>query len=516
MAVKDKTTLQAEIDAAITANGVGDITGPVLNTILDDIIDSVPNLVDDVAITGLRPYDGTVTYAIDDHVTEAGKVYKAIAGTTGAFDPNDWAEQGLIGRSNLTVDEIPIAKSANELEDSGWKITGADMIGAGKITGLTDPAAAQDAATKAYVDTIADGSLKPPEAYNPTTTGNYPLTYDGGAIKKADTFRITADEAGIGDGVRDVNIEDLLIALVDTPSATVNTDWMVAESNRDQASETVKGVAELATQAEADAETDDLRIVTPLKLGTWFVDVLTRALTWSGQLTLSLSPIFSALSASQTVETDGSKKLITVFKATAYNKSFGSSPGNVPQIVSALGNTEIVETNATGQLKTAAKATAYNKAFPAAGSAGTSPENEGTNPTPSRSDHEHAIPFCLQLSKAGNLANGDRATFRVPVPYAGVTWQAMYIRLTTAAGTSIDVNVERFNEAGTTQGNMWTAAQALGTAEFAKKTATFDTGEATPSQNDYYDLVLTNIAGSPPKDIVVQLRGWIPSDTKPE
>lgn len=35
------------------------------------------------------------------------------------------------------------------------------------------------------------------------------------------------------------------------------------------ASETTSGIAEIATQAETDAGTDDLRIVTPLKMATW-------------------------------------------------------------------------------------------------------------------------------------------------------------------------------------------------------------------------------------------------------
>jgi hypothetical protein len=35
------------------------------------------------------------------------------------------------------------------------------------------------------------------------------------------------------------------------------------------ASETIAGIAEIATQSETDAGTDDLRIVTPLKLKTW-------------------------------------------------------------------------------------------------------------------------------------------------------------------------------------------------------------------------------------------------------
>jgi len=119
---------------------------------------------------------------------------------------------------------------------------------------------------KSEIDTLIDATLKAPEAYDPTITGNYPLTYDGATIEKGDSFRITSNQIGIGDGGRDVNIEDLLIALTDSPSATVATDWMVAESNRDQATESVKGVAKLSSQAQADAGSDDTTILTPLKL----------------------------------------------------------------------------------------------------------------------------------------------------------------------------------------------------------------------------------------------------------
>jgi hypothetical protein len=44
--------------------------------------------------------------------------------------------------------------------------------------------------------------------------------------------------------------------------------WTVFGSGAGAASETSAGVAELATQAETDAGTDDARIVTPLKLAT--------------------------------------------------------------------------------------------------------------------------------------------------------------------------------------------------------------------------------------------------------
>lgn len=51
--------------------------------------------------------------------------------------------------------------------------------------------------------------------------------------------------------------------------ATNNVIWTAFGAAVAAASETVSGIAELATQAETDAGSDDLRIVTPLKLATY-------------------------------------------------------------------------------------------------------------------------------------------------------------------------------------------------------------------------------------------------------
>lgn len=51
-----------------------------------------------------------------------------------------------------------------------------------------------------------------------------------------------------------------------------NTEWELlnpAASIAVQATETTPGIGEIATQAETDAETDDERFITPLKLGAW-------------------------------------------------------------------------------------------------------------------------------------------------------------------------------------------------------------------------------------------------------
>jgi hypothetical protein len=50
---------------------------------------------------------------------------------------------------------------------------------------------------------------------------------------------------------------------------TNNVLWTAFGTSVAAASETTSGIAEIATQAETDAGTDDLRIVTPLKLATY-------------------------------------------------------------------------------------------------------------------------------------------------------------------------------------------------------------------------------------------------------
>jgi hypothetical protein len=122
--------------------------------------------------------------------------------------------------------------------------------------------------TEAEVDVLIDATLKPPEAYDPSGSGNFPTTYGGNPVQQGDTFRIvTADTLGSS---TIVNPEDLLIALIDTPGQT-DANWMVAESNRDQATETIKGVAKIATQAIVDAETNDTDFITALKAGVRYL-----------------------------------------------------------------------------------------------------------------------------------------------------------------------------------------------------------------------------------------------------
>ncbi len=91
MAVKDLTTLKADLVAGITTNGNQEITGAILNTFLDDFLDSVPNLIDGLGLSSTKEYDGTITYNDEETVMFEGFIYQAIQnGITGAFDPTKW------------------------------------------------------------------------------------------------------------------------------------------------------------------------------------------------------------------------------------------------------------------------------------------------------------------------------------------------------------------------------------------------------------------------------------------
>jgi hypothetical protein len=84
-----------------------------------------------------------------------------------------------------------------------------------------------------------------------------------GAILKGDIWRISV--AGTLPTGLSVQVGDFVRALVDTPGNT-QSNWAIAEGFVPDASETVKGVIEIATQAETNTGTDDVRAVTALKV----------------------------------------------------------------------------------------------------------------------------------------------------------------------------------------------------------------------------------------------------------
>jgi hypothetical protein len=197
------------------------------------------------------------------------------------------ASTQIRGNTQIKDASVNISKLYSDfLGGSDWNITNGG--GDATITGLATPVNAGDVAIKSYVDGLVDTTLKAPDAHDASTT-NFPTDYKGsGSVNEGDTFYITV--AGtMGTGTT-VNVGDMIVANTDTPGQT-DANWYVLESNRDQATESVLGVAKIATQSIANAGTNDTDIITALKLAGYLSNANITEITASEGLTKSVNDI---------------------------------------------------------------------------------------------------------------------------------------------------------------------------------------------------------------------------------
>lgn len=179
-----------------------------------------------------------------------------------------------------------------------------DFNGQCRATGLLNPTNAQDAATKAYVDSLVEG-LAWKDSCRVATQSNINLsapgaTIDGVTMATNDRVLVRSQSTQSQNGIYiwngsavpmtralDANtadeLEQAVVTIEEGTSAgatfrqtsvnfvldTGNVVWTNFGTIAPPASETVAGIAEIATQAETDTGTDDERIVTPLKLANW-------------------------------------------------------------------------------------------------------------------------------------------------------------------------------------------------------------------------------------------------------
>jgi hypothetical protein len=181
-------------------------------------------------------------------------------------------------------------------------LTTLDFNAVGKIVGLPDGVNPQDAATVAQLSALASG-LAWKDSVRVASTGNINLaapgaTIDGITMATNDRF-LAKDETSVPtngiyiwngaaipatratDADTFVELESAIVT-VEEGTANAGTTWRQTQVNgvigtnnvvwaafgtvSAAASETVAGIAEVATQAETDTGTDDARFITPLKL----------------------------------------------------------------------------------------------------------------------------------------------------------------------------------------------------------------------------------------------------------
>lgn len=179
-----------------------------------------------------------------------------------------------------------------------------DFNNTAKIINLPSPTAAGDAAPKGYVDGLVEG-LAWKDAARVATQANLNLaapgaTIDGITMAVNDRVLVRSQTAGAENGIYIFNgaatpatrsldadtfaeLEQAIITVEEGTSAAstfrqsaingtigaTTVTWSSFGMAAPSATETTAGIAEIATQAETDTGTDDLRFVTPLKLATY-------------------------------------------------------------------------------------------------------------------------------------------------------------------------------------------------------------------------------------------------------
>ena len=188
--------------------------------------------------------------------------------TTGKL--NDGAVTTIkIGANQVTLAKLAqIANNTVIGNTSGGTATPSEVVIVTDLASASSTTLATSAAIKTYIDTNV-GNLGNLEGAWDASSGSFPVGSSPVAGTKAGDYWYVS-VAGTTGGVA-FNVGDVIVAKVNNASTSSAADWIQLEVNRDQATETVLGLAEIATQTEVNTGTDDQRIVTPLKLKT-FID----------------------------------------------------------------------------------------------------------------------------------------------------------------------------------------------------------------------------------------------------
>lgn len=176
-----------------------------------------------------------------------------------------------IGDNQVTLAKLAqIANNTVIGNTSGGTATPSEVVIVTDLASASSTSLATSSSIKTYIDNIVGGLGNLEGGWDVAVWSSFPQAISPATIKKGDYWYATT--AGTINTTTftqvKVNIGDVFIAKADNAQSVTEADWIVLETNRDQATETVLGVAAIATQVETNAGTDDYKFVTPFKLKT--------------------------------------------------------------------------------------------------------------------------------------------------------------------------------------------------------------------------------------------------------
>jgi hypothetical protein len=183
---------------------------------------------------------------------------------------------GAVTTIKIGDNQVTLAKLAQVANNTVIGNTSGGTATPSEVTIITDLAIASSttlatsSSIKTYIDTIVGGLGNLEGGWDVAIYSSFPQATFPATVKKGDYWYATT--AGTINTTTftqvKVNIGDVFIAKFDNAQSVTEADWVVLETNRDQATETILGVSAIATQIETDSGINDQKFVTPFKLKT--------------------------------------------------------------------------------------------------------------------------------------------------------------------------------------------------------------------------------------------------------